>query len=49
MQRRSLFAGAAALGLAAPTASHAQARTEVQFWHAMPGPLGEIVAEQVKR
>lgn len=49
MQRRSLFAGAAALGLAAPTVSHAQARTEVQFWHAMPGPLGEIVAEQVKR
>ena len=36
-------------GLAAPAITRAQARTEVQFWHAMPGALGEIVAEQVKR
>ena len=49
MQRRSLLAGAAALGLAAPSVGRAQARTEIQFWHAMPGVLGEIVAEQVKR
>ena len=49
MQRRSLLAGAAALGLAAPAITPAQARTEIQFWHAMPGVLGEIVTEQVKR
>jgi sn-glycerol 3-phosphate transport system substrate-binding protein len=49
MQRRSLLAGAAALGFAAPSVGRAQARTEIQFWHAMPGVLGEIVAEQVKR
>ncbi|TCZ58563.1 sn-glycerol-3-phosphate ABC transporter substrate-binding protein UgpB [Roseicella aquatilis] len=53
MQRRSFMAGAAALGLAAPAAARAQgaqaSRTEIQFWHAMPGVLGEIVGEQVKR
>ena len=49
MQRRSFMAGAAALGLATPTSLRAQSRTEIQFWHAMPGVLGEVVAEQVKR
>ncbi|RAI58526.1 sn-glycerol-3-phosphate ABC transporter substrate-binding protein UgpB [Roseicella frigidaeris] len=49
MQRRSFMAGAAALGLAAPASLRAQARTEIQFWHAMPGVLGEVVAEQVRR
>ena len=49
MQRRSFMAGAAALGLAAPVSLRAQTRTEIQFWHAMPGVLGEVVAEQVRR
>ena len=33
--------------LLAPSAAMAQARTEVQFWHAFTGRLGELVAEQV--
>jgi len=51
MERRSLLAGAAAAAaLAAPAMPlRAQGRTEIQFWHAMPGALGEAVAEQVKR
>jgi sn-glycerol 3-phosphate transport system substrate-binding protein len=56
IERRTLLAGAGtALGasvLAAPGAARAQAgggRTEVQFWHAMAGVLGERVAEQAKR
>jgi sn-glycerol 3-phosphate transport system substrate-binding protein len=49
MQRRSLIAGTAALGLAVPRLAGAQARTEVQFWYGLAGPLGERVAEQIKR
>ena len=43
---RLLAAGLLA-GLAAPTS--AQQRTEIQFWHAMGGVLGERVEEIVKR
>ena len=41
MQRRTLMAGAAALGLAAPTGLRAQGagRTEIQFWYGLSGPL----------
>ena len=49
MQRRSLLAGSAALGLAAPGLARAQARTEIQLWHAMTGALGETIGEEVKR
>ncbi|MCY4049160.1 MAG: extracellular solute-binding protein, partial [Hyphomicrobiales bacterium] len=33
--------------LLAPSVAMAQAQTEVQFWHAFTGRLGELVAEQV--
>jgi len=53
MQRRTLLAGAGALGLATPSLvpslAGAQARTEIQFWYGLGGALGERVAEQVKR
>ena len=49
MQRRTLLAGTAALGLATPGLARAQARTEIQLWHAMTGALGEIINEEVKR
>lgn len=49
MHRRTLLAGAAlALAVTAAPAS-AQQRTEIQFWYALGGALGEIVQEQVKR
>lgn len=49
MHRRILLAGAAlALAVAAAPAS-AQNRTEIQFWYALGGALGEVVQEQVKR
>src|SRR4029450_258485 len=41
-----LLAAAMTAGLAAP--SSAQQRTEIQFWHAMSGVLGEGVDEVVK-
>ena len=28
--------------------SHAMAATEIQFWHAFTGRLGELVAEQIE-
>ncbi|WP_135466536.1 sn-glycerol-3-phosphate ABC transporter substrate-binding protein UgpB [Crenalkalicoccus roseus] len=51
MQRRTLLAGAGALGLAAPglVPARAQGRTEIQFWYGLSGVLGERVAEQVRR
>ncbi|MCL4802143.1 MAG: sn-glycerol-3-phosphate ABC transporter substrate-binding protein UgpB [Burkholderiales bacterium] len=49
MHRRTLLAGAVlALAVTAAPAS-AQQRTEIQFWYALGGALGEIVQEQVKR
>ena len=42
-----LLAAAMTAGIAAP--SSAQQRTEIQFWHAMGGVLGERVDEIVKR
>ena len=42
-----LLAAAMTAGIAAP--SSAQQRTEIQFWHAMPGVLGERVDEIVSR
>ena len=39
-----LFAGSLATLIAAP----AVAQTEVEFWHAFTGRLGELVAEQVE-
>ena len=49
--KRALLGGALAFGLAAGTAGQvaAQARVEIQFWHAMGGVLGERVDEIVKR
>jgi sn-glycerol 3-phosphate transport system substrate-binding protein len=51
MQRRTLLAGTAALGLAAPATLRAQGtgRTTIEFWYGLSGALGERVAEQVKR
>ncbi|MCO6414924.1 sn-glycerol-3-phosphate ABC transporter substrate-binding protein UgpB [Siccirubricoccus sp. KC 17139] len=48
LQRRSLLA-ATAFGLAAPHLAGAQGRTEIHYWYGLAGPLGERVAEQVKR
>ncbi|MCC7427936.1 MAG: sn-glycerol-3-phosphate ABC transporter substrate-binding protein UgpB [Alphaproteobacteria bacterium] len=47
MHRRSLLAvgAAAALSLAASTGARAQAPIDIQFWHAMTGPLGQIVGQ----
>ena len=44
MVKNFLFASASALTFAAP----AMAQTEVEFWHAFTGRLGELVAEQVE-
>lgn len=49
MQRRTLLAASAALGLATPAVLRAQGRTEVQFWYGLGGALGERVAEQIRR
>lgn len=51
MFRRSLAAAAfAAATLASPAAvSPALAQTEIQFWHAFQGPLGESMAETIQR
>jgi len=47
MYRRSLLALGAAAGLlvAGAPLARAQAPIEIQFWHAMTGPLGETVAQ----
>jgi sn-glycerol 3-phosphate transport system substrate-binding protein len=44
MLNKVLFASASTLAFAAP----AIAQTEVEFWHAFTGRLGELVAEQVE-
>ncbi|NNK15596.1 MAG: sn-glycerol-3-phosphate ABC transporter substrate-binding protein UgpB [Sulfitobacter sp.] len=44
MVKNFLFAGVSTLAFAAP----ALAQTEVEFWHAFTGRLGELVAEQVE-
>ena len=53
IQRRTLLAGAGALGAAAPGLARAQGspagRAEIQFWYGLAGVLGERVAEQVRR
>ncbi len=46
MSIRSLSFGAAALSLALAAPAHAQ--TEIQWWHAMGGPLGEWVNDLAK-
>ena len=50
--RRSIAAAAALAPLGAPAligSAHAQKRTEIQFWHAMTSPLGDIVNDVVKK
>ncbi len=47
MSMRSLIISAT-LAVATVWSSAAQSATEVQFWHAFTGRLGELVAEQVK-
>jgi len=42
MMRRTIMAGALALGLAAPAAAQ-QAPVEIQFWHGLAQPLGGIL------
>ena len=42
MTKHFLYAGVASMALGAP----AMAQTEVEFWHAFTGRLGELVAEQ---
>ncbi len=44
MVKKFLFTSVSALTFAAP----AMAQTEVEFWHAFTGRLGELVAEQVE-
>ena len=44
---RPLATLAAAAALAGSLAQPASAATEIQFWHAFTGPLGEILAKQV--
>ena len=44
MLNKFLLAGASALALTTP----AMAQTEIEFWHAFTGRLGELVAEQVE-
>lgn len=46
--RRSLLAGVLAAALA-PLALPVQAATEIQWWHAFTGRLGELLAEQVEK
>ncbi len=45
---RQLILGAVAAGTTALTPIVASAQTEVQFWHAFTGRLGELVAAQVE-
>jgi len=45
---RTLVTLAAAATLAGGLAQPASAATEIQFWHAFTGPLGEILAKQVE-
>ena len=43
------MAAVAGLGLALPAPAQAQAKTEIHFWHAMTGQLGESVNELVRQ
>ena len=45
---KNLVLGAVALCSTALTPTLAMAQTEIQFWHAFTGRLGEMVAEQVE-
>lgn len=45
---KNLILGAAAICSTALTPTLAMAQTEIQFWHAFTGRLGELVAEQVE-
>src|SRR3546814_13156333 len=45
---RKAFLLAMGAALAAGGAGSASAATEIQFWHAFTGPLGEMLAEQVE-
>lgn len=45
---KNLVLGAVALCSTALTPTLAVAQTEIQFWHAFTGRLGELVAEQVE-
>ena len=45
---KNLVLGAVALCSTALTPTLAMAQTEIQFWHAFTGRLGELVAEQVE-
>ena len=47
MFRRTLMAGAVALGLAGAAPASAQQATEIQFWHGLSQPLGGILEQVV--
>jgi sn-glycerol 3-phosphate transport system substrate-binding protein len=47
--RRSITLVVALSGLVALTAAPAAAKTEIQFWHAMTGQLGDATNELVKQ
>lgn len=52
LSRRRLAAATALAPLAAAAlvrGARAQGRTEIQFWHAMTSPLGDVVADIVKK
>jgi sn-glycerol 3-phosphate transport system substrate-binding protein len=50
MIRTRILAAAAALAILAPSAiGTATAATEIQWWHAFTGRLGELLAEQVEK
>ena len=46
MNNKSLALASFALAFGAATSAHAQ--TQIQWWHAMPGPLGEWVNDLAK-
>ena len=48
MLRRSLISAALASGLTMAVSTPALAQTEIQWWHAMGGNLGEWVNDQAK-
>ena len=45
---KHLLIGGAAVAAAITLPQTAAAQTEIQFWHAFTGRLGELVAEQVE-
>lgn len=45
--KKYLLSGAAVAATLSPVAAYAQ--TEINFWHAFTGRLGELVAEQVEQ